>query len=185
MKVAIHALPSQQVVARVARREADFGLAFAPFSDPAVKAEVLAVSDIACIMLASHKLAARDEITIEELAGARHHHLRAADRDRHAGRAGVSRCRIALSRRIQVNYSTTAFILAARGAGIALVEPLLLRATPMPSLVVRPLRPRIEVRTMLVHALGRPMTKTGDRLVAMVREQMKSCWRARVMRTAV
>ena len=172
VKVAIHALPSVQVVDRVARREVDFGLAFAPFHDPAVEAEVLAVSDIACILPACHPLAARDCVAIEELAGediityAPHTPIGSPVE------AAFREAKVELRRRIQVNYSMTAFILAERGAGIALVEPLLLRTTPMPSLVVRPLRPRIEVRTMLVHPLGRPMTKTSGQLVAAIKAQI-------------
>lgn len=174
VKVSIHALPSVQVVARVARREADFGLAFAPFDDPAVEAEVLAVSDIACIMLAGHPLAALPCVAIEELAG--------QDIITYAPHTAIGNpveqafaaAKVELARRIQVNYSMTAFILAARGAGIALVEPLLLRTTPIPSLVVRPLRPRIKVRTMLVHPVGRPLTKTGGALVSLLRVQAEA-----------
>jgi DNA-binding transcriptional LysR family regulator len=174
VKVAIQALPSVHVVERVGRREADFGLAFAPFHDPAVESEVLAVSDIACILPACHPLAARDSVAIEELAGediityAPHTPI-GSPVEKAFHDAGVE-----LRRRIQVNYSMTAFILAERGAGIALVEPFLLRTTPMPSLVVRPLRPRIEVRTMLVQPLGRPMTKTGAQLVAAIRQEINA-----------
>lgn len=172
VKIAIHALPSMQVIDRVARREVDFGLAFAPFHDPAVEAELLAASDIACILPADHPLAAGDHVAIAALAGqdiityAPHtaigNPVGQAFRD-----AGVE-----LRRRIQVNYAMTAFILAGQGAGIALVEPLLLHTTPIPSLVVRPLRPRIAVRIMLAHPLGRPMTRTSSQLVAAIRAQI-------------
>jgi len=79
---------------------------------------------------------------------------------------------VELNRRIQVNYSMTAFILAAQGAGIALVEPMLLGSASMPALVARPIRPAIQVRTMLIHAIGRPPTKTSTRLVELIRAHM-------------
>ena len=79
---------------------------------------------------------------------------------------------IELQRRIQVNYSMTAFVLAAQGGGIALVEPMLLSSASMPSLVARPILPRIEVRTVLVHAIGHPPTKTSGKLVELIREHI-------------
>ena len=172
VKVAIHALPSVQVIDRVARREADFGLCFAPARDPAIEAELLKASDIACIMLHDHPLAQMETVPIEALAG--------QDIITYAPHTPIGKpveeafqaAGIELSRRIQVNYSMTAFLLAARGAGIALVEPLLLSSASIPSLVARPIRPRIEVRTMLVHPVGRPPTKTSGKLMELIRLEM-------------
>lgn len=172
VKVAIHALPSVQVIDRVGRREADFGLCFAPARDPAIEVELLKASDIACIMPRHHPLARLETVPIEALACqeiityAPHTPIGKPVEEafREAG--------IALNRRIQVNYSMTAFLLAARGAGIALVEPLLLGTASIPSLIVRPIRPRIEVRTLLIHAVGRPPTKTSSKLVELIRAEM-------------
>lgn len=172
VKVAIHALPSIQVIDRVARREADFGLCFAPARDPAIEAELLKASEIACIMPHSHPLARLETVPIEALAG--------QDIITYASHTPIGQpveeafleAGITLNRRIQVNYSMTAFLLAAQGAGIALVEPMLLASASMPSLVARPIRPQIEVRTMLIHAVGRPPTKTSSKLVELVRAQI-------------
>lgn len=173
VRVNIHALPSIQVVDRVSRREADFGLCYAPARDPAIEAELLKASDIACIMPRNHKLAALRTIPIEALAGediityasntAIGGPVEQAFRD-----AGVE-----MNRQIQVNYSSTAFILAQQGAGIAMVEPLLLNPASNPSLVARPTSPRIEVRIMLIHAIGRPPTKTSTKLVELVRAEIE------------
>lgn len=174
VKVSIHALPSAQVVDRVARREADFGLCYGPAQDPAVEAEVLNTSEIACIMPATHRLAGRDVVAIEELAGEDIITYGSHTAIGTPLEAAFGAARIELNRRIQVNYSMTAFILAAQGAGIAMVEPMLLRAASMPSLVARPIRPRIEVRTMLIYAVGRPPTKTSSKLVELIKAQIDS-----------
>lgn len=174
VRVAIHALPSVQVIERVARREADFGLCFAPAHDPAITAELLKASDIACIMPRDHALAALETVPIEALAGeniityAPHTAIGKPVEEAFAA-AGI-----ALHRRIQVNYSSTAFVLAAHRAGIAMVEPLLLNSGAMPSLVARPIQPRIEVRIMLVHAIGRPPTRTSTKLVELIREEIEA-----------
>ena len=76
--------------------------------------------------------------------------------------------RVELNRRIQVNYSMTAIMLAAQGAGIALVEPMLL-SDATPGLVAKAITPGITVRTLLAHPIGRPPTKTSSKLVELVR----------------
>jgi DNA-binding transcriptional LysR family regulator len=172
VKVAIHALPSVQVIERVARREADFGLCFGPARDPAIEAELLKAFEIACIMPSNHPLARLESVPIEALAGqdiiTYAPHTPIGKPVEEAFRAAG----IELQRRIQVNYSMTAFILAAQGAGIALVEPMLLSSSSMPSLVARPIRPLIEVRVLLVQAIGRPATKTSLKLVELIRSHI-------------
>lgn len=172
VRVAIHALPSVQVIERVARREADFGLCFAPSRNPAVEAELLKSTDIACIMPRTHPLARLKVIPIEALAG--------EDIITYAPHTAIGKpveeaflqAGIELNRRIQVNYSMTAFLLAARNAGIALVEPMLLASAAIPSLVARPISPRIEVQTLLIRLVGRPPTKTSLKLVELIRAEM-------------
>lgn len=169
VRVAIQALPSAQVIDRVGRREADFGLCYAPARDPAVETEELKSSPIAAILPRSHPLARLDTVPIEALS----------DKDiiTYASHTAIGKlveeafrqARIELNRRIQVNYSMTAFMLAAQGAGIALVEPLLLGTANTPSLIARPISPRIEVRTLLVHPIGRPPTRTSSKLLELIR----------------
>lgn len=160
VRFSIHALPTHQVIDRVSRREADFGLGFAPISDPAVEAEILASAEIACIMSDDHPLSREEFITVEKLAGhpiityAPHTPIGAPVE------AAFRESDVELIRSVQVNYSMTAFVLAAHGAGVALVEPLLLSAASMPSLVSRPFRPAITVDTMLIHPIGRGQTRT-------------------------
>lgn len=170
--VSIQALPSAQVIDRVARREADFGLCYGPAQDPAVEAEVLKASEIACIMPADHPLASRAVVNIEDLVGQDIITYGSHTAIGTPLEAAFHAARLKLNRRIQVNYSIPAFLLAAKGAGIAMVEPMLLQAASMPCLVARPIHPRIEVRTMLVHAVGRPPTKTSNKLVALIRQEI-------------
>ena len=169
VRVAIHALPSAQVIDRVARREADFGLCYAPARDPAIEVEELSSSEVAAILPRAHPLARLETIPVEALAG--------QEIITYAPHTAVGKlveeafrqARITPTQRLQVNYSMTAFILAAQGAGIALVEPLLLASANTPSLIARPIQPRMEVRTLLIHAIGRPPTKTSTRLLELIR----------------
>ena len=170
IKFAVHALPTHQVIDRVARREADFGLGFGPVDDPAIDAETLASAEIACVMPRDHPLANEPFVTPEKLAGhaiityAPHTPIGSPVEEafRESG--------VELIRNVQVNYSVTAFILASQGAGIALVEPILLGRTMTPSLVSRPFRPSVEVKTILMHPVGRPRTRTSSAFI----ERLKS-----------
>lgn len=174
VRVSIQALPTVQVVDRVSRREADFGLGFAPVQDPAVTSTLLASAPIACIMPADHPLARQTEVRIEQMAG--------QDIITYASNtpigapveAAFDAAKVAFSRRIQVNYAMTAFVLAAHGVGLALVEPFLFRAASNPSLIVRPIVPAIEVRTMLIEPVGRPQTQTGKELIKLVKAEMQN-----------
>lgn len=164
-RVAIHALPSVQVIERVARREADFGLGFGPVGEPSVEGRRLAGAEVACIMPRDHPLAERDAVDIASLGG--HdiityapHTAIGVPLERAFREAGIEP-----ARRVQVNYSMTAFILAAQGAGVALVEPFLLPSASIPNLVVRPLRPVIRVESFLIQPVGRPLTMSARLLV--------------------
>ncbi|CAH1663039.1 LysR family transcriptional regulator [Chelatococcus asaccharovorans] len=176
VRFSVHALPTHQVIDRVSRREADFGLGFGPIRDPAVEAELLASAEIACIMPIDHPLAQEEVITVEKLAG--HPIITYAPHTPIGGpvETAFRDCDMELVRAVQVNYSMTAFVLAARGAGIALVEPLLLSAASMPSLVARRFEPRITVETMLIHPIGRGQTRTMQSFIDTLRTRMAATY---------
>ena len=173
VRFAIQALPSAQVIDRVARREADFGLGFGPLNDPAVEGELLDRPPIACIMPADHPLARHAEISPDMLLDhpvityAPHTPIGQLVEAAFKGRSTP------LVRGVQVNYSMTAFILAAQGAGIALVEPLLLRVAAIPLLVTRPFLPKACVDIMLIRPIGRGETRTGRRFLEVFRQKMR------------
>jgi DNA-binding transcriptional LysR family regulator len=66
---------------------------------------------------------------------------------------------------VQVSLSLTGMMMAYQGAGIALVEPFLLTSLPFPGLVARPLRPRIELNTLLLRARGVPRSRVANEFV--------------------
>ncbi|MDQ8731976.1 LysR family transcriptional regulator [Bradyrhizobium sp. LHD-71] len=173
VRISIQALPTVQVVDRVSQREADFGLGFAPIKNPDVAATLLATAPIACIMPVDHPLARQNEIKIDQLAG---YDIITYASNTPIGtpvEAAFAAAKIKFARRIQVNYAMTAFVLAAQGAGLALVEPFLFRTASNPLLVVRPIHPTIEVRTMLIEPIGRPQTQVAKELIKLVRSEMK------------
>ena len=65
--VSVLSLPTALAVERVARREADMGIIYAPANDPGVDTEDLITTEIACVVLKTHPLARKRYIGVEDL----------------------------------------------------------------------------------------------------------------------
>jgi DNA-binding transcriptional LysR family regulator len=132
---------------------------------PEIESELLVQSGVACVLREDHPLARNPEIDVHELAG--HSvitlHPQALLRnyiDRALDDAGVTP-----DVKVQVSVSLTGMMLAYHGAGIALVEGLLLASIPLPGLVARPLRPRVSLKTLLLRAKSVPRSAALDAFV--------------------
>jgi DNA-binding transcriptional LysR family regulator len=169
MRVVLQSLTSPQVIDRVASREVELGLAFEPVVHPDVETEVLLRSGVACVMRDDHKLAAQAEVALHDLDGLSvitylPQALLRGYVDRALSDAGVTP-RITA----QVSLSLTGMALAYHRAGVALVEPFLLHSLPIPGLVARPLRPTIQVKTLMIRARAAPQSAVMARFVAHLR----------------
>ncbi len=174
VRVALQSLTSPQVVDRVASREVELGIAYeAMINNTTVETEVLVRSAVACVMRADHPLAARDEVRMRDLA---EHpiitYLPQALLRGYVDRA-FSEAGMVPNISVQVSLSLTGIIMAYHGAGVALVEPFLLSSMPLEGLVARPLRPRIELKTLLIRAKGAPQSQVMTTFVAHLRKEVK------------
>lgn len=168
-QISLQALASPLVLDRVANREAEIGIAYAPVMHPEVSTEVLGRNAIGCVMREDHPLAARSEVHVRELAD---HALitylpQALLRpyiDRAFQEAGV-----VPNIAVHVGLSITGMALAYQGAGVALVELELLDSLPVPGLVARPLLPRIELETMLLLHKSAPRSRLQDHFLSVLR----------------
>ena len=178
LRVVLQSLTSPEVIDRVVSREVELGIAFEPVVNPEVETEVLVTSGVSCVMRDTHPLADREEIAIHELDGVPiitylPRALLRSNVDRALSDAGV------MPRfSVQVSLSLTGMALAYHGAGIALVEPFLLKALPLPGLVARPLRPRIELKTLLIRARSAPRSAIMARFVTHLRKEVVEMARA-------
>jgi DNA-binding transcriptional LysR family regulator len=161
VKVSLISLATPMVLDRVANREADVGVCYEPVVSPAVKAEELGRFQVGCVMPSRHPLAKRSAIRVRDLAPypivtylpqtlLRPHVDRAFSDKSSAPRISVG-----------TSTSATAITLTMHGAGIAIVETALFSARPVPGLVVRPLEPRIELKSLLL----RPREGTRSRVL--------------------
>ncbi len=169
LRVVLQSLTSPQVIDRVVSREVELGIAFEPVVHPDVETEVLLRSGVSCVMREDHPLAARDEVAIHELEGqAIITYLPQALLRGYVDRA-LSDAGVVPRINAQVSLSLTGMALAYHRAGIALVEPFLLSSLPIPGLVARPLRPRIELKTLLIRGRAAPQSAVMTRFVAHLR----------------
>lgn len=159
VRVALQSLTSPQVLDRVINREVELGIAYEPVVSSEVETKVLMRAGIACVMRSDHPLARRKEVAVHDLE--RYSiitYLPQALFRRYVDRA-LSAAGIVPNITAQVGLSLTGIMLARYGAGIALVEPFLVASMGLPGLVARPLKPRIEVKTLLIKHKSAPHSK--------------------------
>jgi DNA-binding transcriptional LysR family regulator len=165
VRVALQSLTSPQVLASVVNREVELGIAYEPVVSSEVETKVLMRAGIACVMRSDHPLARRKEVAVRDLE--RHSiitYLPQALFRRYVDRA-LSAAGIVPNITAQVGLSLTGIMLARHGAGVALVEPFLVASMGLPGLVARPLKPRIEVKTLLIRNKSAPHSKIMNEFV--------------------
>lgn len=158
--VSIQSLPTPLVVERVARREVDMGIVYAPVADPGVDAEELVVTEIACVVRKKHPLARKRHISAEDLGGESVISLGATTRlgmliEDECRKAGVPIPDVA----IEASSSLAACLLASEGAGVALVDRSTSLSGKFGDLVFKSFRPRISVRVQLIYPRDRPRSR--------------------------
>jgi DNA-binding transcriptional LysR family regulator len=154
----VHALSSRQVIDEVANSQVDIGIVDAALGEGYLQSEELCKAYFGCVLPKDHRLAGqeaiepgdlRDEalITFQEttLVGAI---LRERFRQLHTP----------LNIVVTTNLSLIACLLTRSGRGLALVDPFLLLSDLFPDLVMRPLKPAVELRPRIVFPPDRPLS---------------------------
>jgi DNA-binding transcriptional LysR family regulator len=173
VRVALQSLTSPQVVDRVVSREVELGVAFEPVVNPEVETEVLVRAGVSCVMREDHPLAAQEEIEVAELEPhAIITYLPQALLRRYVDQA-LSDAGVVPHVTAQVSLSLTGIALAYHRAGVALVEAFLLNSLPIPGLVARPLRPRIELKTLLIRARAAPRSAIMGKFIAHLKRSVQ------------
>ncbi len=173
VRVVLQALSSSELLDRVARREIELGIGLEPIMHPEVETDVLVSAGVACVMRDDHPLAQQQEVAIGQLDGLPIITFlpRAPLRgyvDRALSAAGIAPRIVA-----QVNMSMTGMALAYHGAGVALVEPFLLNTLPVPGLVVRRLRPGIEMKAVMIRARAAPRSAVMEHFIAHLQREVR------------
>ncbi len=169
--ISIQSLPTPLAIDRVARREADMGVVYAPILDRAVDVEDLATTEIACVIANRHQLSRKREITSDDLADESVISLGPTTTlgmliEEQSRKAGVAAPVIS----IEASSSLTACLLASNGAGVALVDSAGAASREFKDLAFRPFRPRIAVPIKLIYPRERPRSRATAQLARLLRK---------------
>jgi DNA-binding transcriptional LysR family regulator len=143
-----------------------------PVTNAGIKTEVLTRWSLDCAIPAGHPLARKDQVHIKDLAELPViTYLPQNDFrpfiDRAFSEAGISPRVVA-----QISIALTGMVLASHGAGIALVDTMLLETVDVPGIVVRKLAPRIESQTLLLSVKDEPRSLTAAAFVKHLKQQL-------------
>jgi DNA-binding transcriptional LysR family regulator len=138
---------ARQVVDSVARREFDLGLVYGPSADAGTGAEA--------------QLSGQDLITFAKGTPIR---IKIEEAFRNAD------CE--LTTIAEVTYSLTACFIAQEGAGVALIDPLVLQTGAFPNLMIRPFRPEQQVQILLLYPKNRPRSRLSTLMGELLREML-------------
>ena len=165
VRVAVQSLPTPLVAERVARREVDMGIVYAPVADGRVDAEDLVATDMACVVPKKHPLARKRIIDAKDLEGLPVISLGATTRigaliEHECRNAGVPTPDI----HIEASSSLAACLMVSEGAGVGLIDRATSLSGTFGDLAFRPFRPPISVMVQLIYTRGRPRSRAAVQL---------------------
>jgi DNA-binding transcriptional LysR family regulator len=150
VKVSLQSLASPIVLDRVINREVDLGVVYEPVVSAAVRTEEIMRASIGVVMPAKHPLAKRATVRARDLSPYPIvTYLPQALLRPHIDRF-LSDNPLPITIAAETGTSSTAILLAVHGAGVALIETALFTAHPVRGFVMRPVEPRIELRSLLL-----------------------------------
>lgn len=174
VRVSLYAVSSPDVQHKVVNREVDLGIAYGPVVHSEVETETLFRSSIACVLRRDHPLSRQTSIRVSQLKSERIiTYLNQSWMRSYVNRA-FSDANVVPNLCAQVSVSLAGMMLARHGAGIAVVEPLLLSALELPDLVARPLDPNIDVSTLALRLKDAPRARLHDDFLAHLRTCCKA-----------
>ncbi len=171
--VAIHSLPTPLAIERVARREVDVGLVYAPVADPGVEIEDLVTTAMVCVVPAKHRLARKSTIAAGDLLGESVISLGASTRlgvliEEACRMAGVTSPSIA----VEASSSLAACQMVSEGAGVALVDQSIELSGKFAELRFRPFLPKISIAVQLIYPRDRPRSRAVTQFVLQLRRSL-------------
>lgn len=169
VRIILHNLPVAEINERLMTGNVDIGLSISPVDIPSINSEVIARTQIVCLVPQEHELASRDVLSACDLVN---YPIISYSREASPGRMLSTAFREAgISYRpyIEIAPSITALPFVQRGDGIALVEGF----TPWSSfsdIVVRPFVPTIVEHVHMFTVSLRPLSNFSQQFIPILRE---------------
>lgn len=150
VKVLLQSMNTPQVLNSVLSRESELGVAFELPVNKEIETELLASTQLACVMTPDHPLAAKERIAAADLRDYPIITYLPQSPFRTYLDPVLKEAGIEGNVTVQISVSMTGIMLAQQGAGVAIVEPYLLAVMNPAVYALRPLDPPIVIRTVLL-----------------------------------
>ncbi|MDE2516321.1 MAG: LysR family transcriptional regulator [Rhodospirillales bacterium] len=157
------------VVEAVLTNVAELGFALGFSEQPGIGCEVVHEGEMVCVMPPDHVLARQEVVHAADLAGQALIGLERGTRLGEALRRSFQNADTAFRPSVEVRYCNTACVLAAAGAGVAVVDPFSPRQGRAEELAVRPFRPATRAQACMLWSEARPLSRTAQSFLQAVR----------------
>ena len=166
----VQALSTRQAIDEVTNSQVDLAIIDNATGTGYLASRELCRAYLGCVMPSTHKLAGRKFIAPNDL---KDQPLITFSESTVVGvlvRERFRELRIPINVALSTNQSLLACVAVRNGAGLALVDPFLIIAGLFPDLVVRPLKPAIELRPRIIYPIDRPLSVAAREFMESVRE---------------
>jgi DNA-binding transcriptional LysR family regulator len=167
-----YVVPAEVIAHMLDRGEADLGITMNDRARPGIEAEIIATTEIVCVMPAGHRLAKRKAITVADLAQETLITYRAESLPGTLLHQAFARESASLRPGVEIDVSIIALAFVQQGFGVALVDGLL-PWTSFTGLAMRPFRPAVELPIALHVSTRRPGSTTQLQLRQHLRDAVR------------
>ena len=163
------AISASQMADRIVRREFDLGFAYGPSQEIHTGFETIGRSRIGVALPTSHPLASLASIAPADFLGQPLISFGAGSPIRSLAETIFSEAKCEFRPMVEASFSAAACALAQQGAGIAIVDMLILRHTTFPGLTIIPLATKRTIELRVIHPENRPHSMLSRTFTEMLR----------------
>lgn len=163
---------SREVIAKVRDRSVDIGLTFLPIDVPDLIQHPLMTTEMACLMQATHPLAARESVSPEDLENETVITLGAQVRQEFDARLAFNRD-LDDPRFVTTNLSSISADMVREGLGVAITLPFAVQHIRGDDIVLRAFTPKIRRSLVAIFAPEPGLTTVGRKFIKQVHAELR------------
>jgi DNA-binding transcriptional LysR family regulator len=176
--VKLQVLPYQAIIESVASGQADFGLIHSITAVSALRTDDYGEQRILCIAPLGHRFTAMKSVSSQDLLGETYVSYGRDSAFNLWLEQAFARAGVTVPTTIEIGASPALIEVVRQGAGVGLVESAALSGDMLPSLVVRPFRPELRLKSRVLRAPARPLSRHADRMLEIYRSLVEDAARA-------
>lgn len=162
---------SSRIVQDVARHNIELGYIHGKPQEAAVESEVVAESEVACLLRRDHRLAKAEFLTAKDLSGESLIFLDPESPPNHLIRESFAAALVHPHVTMEINASALAHEVV-RHTGVAFIDPMAIARKTSPDLVIKRYVPRIPLRIYAVFSAYRPISNIASRFRVLAEQQI-------------